>query len=110
MGQALDIDFDEAFSRMLQSRPRGDIEFWASQEVGYACRTRLSDKDARAKHRKAIVKYSKRSKEGRLPSRDLGRLTNQSNVVPVNELSRPSPNQFDKNSVFSRVAEMGRRA
>ncbi|HFQ4959223.1 TPA: hypothetical protein ACGUPM_002676 [Vibrio vulnificus] len=110
MGQLLEIDFDEAFSRMLHGRPNGDIEYWACQEVGFACRRYLTEKDARTRYRRALKKYTDKAKTGSLPVRDLMRLKDETNITPVTELKQPEPAAFAKGSVFERVAMMGRRA
>ena len=61
------LDYDQAFDRMIRQRTEGDVEYWANQEVGYRCRTQLSDEAARKLHRKALDKYTKRFNEGSLP-------------------------------------------
>ena len=110
MGREELVDTDEAFIRMLRGEPKGDIEYWASQEVGFICRGKLSEREARAKHRKVLKKYAKKAKAGSLPARNNLRLADKTDVKPINEITRPDPNRFDKNSVFARVAAMGARA
>ena len=110
MGREEMVDIDEAFTRMLRCEAKGDIEYWASQEVGFVCRGQLSEREARAKHRKALKKYAEKAKAGSLPARNTLRLADKTNVKPINEIKRPDPNKFNKNSVFARVAAMGARA
>lgn len=110
MGREELVDVDEAFTRMLRCEPQGDIEYWASQEVGFVCRGQLSEREARAKHRNALKKYAEKAKAGALPARNTMRLADKTNVKPINEITRPDPSKFNKNSVFARVAAMGARA
>lgn len=108
-GDQYQIDFDEAFERMIYQRSQGDIEYWANQEVGYSCR-RMSEREARAKHRKVMTKYKNKAKEGKLPRRNVVQIADKSAERSLKELNRPEPSIFERNSVFARVAELGRRA
>ncbi|AIW21337.1 hypothetical protein F0267_22235 [Vibrio coralliilyticus] len=110
LGDEYEIDFDEAFDRMIRQKTKGDIEYWANQEVGFSCRRQLNDRDARAKHRKALLKYREKDKQGKLPPRNLVRLADKSQERQLKDLKRPTPSQFKQGSIFSRVAELGRRA
>ncbi|CAK1721555.1 conserved hypothetical protein [Vibrio crassostreae] len=110
MGREELVDIDEAFIRMLRCEPKGDIEYWTSQEVGFVCRGLLSEREARAKYRKTLKKYADKAKDGSLPSRNAMRLTDKANVKSLNEIERPNPKKFRKNSVFARVAALGSRA
>ncbi|EJE8547612.1 hypothetical protein M5238_002335 [Vibrio vulnificus] len=109
LGLSLDIDFDEAFKRMIHGRPKGDVEYWACFEVGYECRRFLVNDKARAKFRKALKKYADKARAGTLPIRHLVKLSDKSKLVPVECLPRPEPTQFNHNSVFARVAALGKR-
>ncbi|CAK1698926.1 conserved hypothetical protein [Vibrio crassostreae] len=110
MGREELVDIDEAFTRMLRCEPKGDIEYWTSQEVGFVCRGLLSEREARVKFRKTLKKYADKAKDGSLPSRNAMRLTDKSKVTPLSEIERPNPKKFRKNSVFARVAALGARA
>ncbi|CDT90310.1 hypothetical protein AB4393_18540 [Vibrio splendidus] len=110
MGREELVDIDEAFTRMLRCEPKGDIEYWTSQEVGFVCRGLLNEREARAKYRKTLKKYAEKAKAGSLPSRNTMRLTGRANVKPLKEIERPNPKKFRKNSVFARVAALGARA
>lgn len=94
---------------MIRGKPQGDIEYWASQEVGFECRRYLTHEKARARYRKALKKYSDKAKSGSLPIRNLMQLDDKSSLVPVEKLDRPDPAQFNKNSVFARIAALGKR-
>lgn len=108
-GELIDIDYDAAFSRMIRGKPNGDIEYWASQEVGFSCRRHLEESKARAKHKRAIKKYIEKAKAGTLPARYLMQVEDKSKAIPVEQLNRPDPSQFASNSVFARVAALGKR-
>ncbi|WP_227739169.1 hypothetical protein, partial [Vibrio azureus] len=110
MGREVLVDVDEAFTRMLHGVPKGDIEYWASQEIGFICRTQLREREARAKHRKVLNKYAEKARAGTLPARNSLRLVDKTNVKPISEITRPDPSMFEKDSVFARVAAMGARA
>lgn len=110
LGQSIDIDFDEAFKRMIRGRPQGDIEYWATQDVGFECRRYLTNEKARGKYRKTLKKYSDKAKAGSLPIRNLMPPANKLNLVPVEKLDRPDPSQFNQHSVFARIAVLGKRA
>lgn len=110
MGREDLVDVDEAFARMIRGKPQGDIEYWTTQEVGFLCRSYLSERDARTKHRKALKKYTQKAKAGSLPARNTKRLQDRSNVKPISDIQRPRPEQFEQSSVFARVATMGARA
>ncbi|MCY9802675.1 hypothetical protein OTK51_04435 [Vibrio scophthalmi] len=103
------VDFDEAFDRMIRGKPKSDIEYWATQEVGYLCRSYLNERDARSKYRKVLKKYADKYRAGSLPARNQKRLQDKSNIKPICDIQRPMPEQFDKSSVFARVAAMGAR-
>lgn len=71
MGQGGGFDYEEAFDRMINKKPEGDVEFWASQEVGFKCRGHLPEDKARNVHKKAIDKYLKRQATDSLPDRNV---------------------------------------
>ncbi|CSB55483.1 Uncharacterised protein [Vibrio cholerae] len=110
LGQSIEIDFDEAFKRMIRGKPQGDIEYWATQEVGFECRRYLTQERARSRYRQALKKYSDKAKSGSLPIRNLMQIADKSNLVPVEKLDRPDPAQFNQNSVFARIAALGKKA
>ena len=85
-------------------------EYWAAQEVGFICRGYLSERDARAKYKKALRKYADKARAGSLPKRNTMRLHDKSNVKPISDIERPLPEQFERSSVFARVAAIGARA
>lgn len=110
LGQSLEVDFDDAFKRMLRDRPKGDVEYWAAQEVGFECRRYLSGEKARAKYRKALKKYTEKAKAGSLPMRNLVKIADKSQLKPIDELSLPDPSIFNQDSVFARIATLGRKS
>ncbi len=108
-GDLIEVDYDEAFTRMIRNKTIGDAEYWANREVGYACRNQLDEGRARAKHRKALKKYLEKAQLGSLPTRNLVQIEHKPSLVPsMNE--RPESSQFAKGSVFARIAAMGRKA
>lgn len=66
MAQDGDLDFDDAFERMIKRKPHGKVEVWASREVGSRCRKELPQDKARALHRRTLEKFFKREREGLL--------------------------------------------
>ncbi|WED23339.1 hypothetical protein L3Q72_06600 [Vibrio sp. JC009] len=108
-GELMEIDFDAAFSRMIRGNPKGDVEYWASQEVGYMCRCYLAEPKARAKHRDTLKKYIGKAKAGTLPVRNLMRIEDKSYEEEIAKRESPDPSRFPSGSVFARIAELGRR-
>lgn len=70
LGTDSGFDYDASFDRFIARESLNDIEFFAKQEVGFACRGQLSEKDARKKWTAAIKKYEQRRQEGTLPQRN----------------------------------------
>lgn len=70
LGKESGFNYDESFDRFINKEKLSDIEYFAGQEVGYECRTKLAEDKARKKWTQAVKKYEKRKVEGTLPNRN----------------------------------------
>ena len=62
------IDTDAAFDRMIKNKPPiDDVEKYARQECGYACRTQLAEDKARSKFKSCYMKWHERNQRGEMP-------------------------------------------
>ena len=71
-----DFDFDASFDRFIAKEPLNDIEWFASQKVGFKCRGQWAEDRARKEWKAAIEYYMKLDKEGKLPERGQQRIEN----------------------------------
>jgi hypothetical protein len=68
-GKDSGFDYQASFDRFINKERLNDIEYFASQDVGYECRTRLTEEKARKKWEQSVKKYEKRAEDGTLPDR-----------------------------------------
>lgn len=60
-----DINTDDAFDRLISRKPpASEVEKRTNGEVGFQCRTQLSEKDARALYSKTYLKWQERFDKG----------------------------------------------
>ncbi len=71
-----DFDFDASFDRFIARESLSDIEWFASQKVGFKCRGQWAEDRARKEWKAAIEYYMKLDKEGKLPERGQQRIEN----------------------------------
>lgn len=69
LGRESGFDYQASFDRFINHERLSDIEFFAAQDVGHECRTKLPEEAARKKWKAAIIKYEQRANEGTLPAR-----------------------------------------
>ena len=61
-----DFDFDASFDRFIAKEKLNDIEWFASQKVGFKCRGQWAEDRARKEWKAAIEYYMKLDKEGKV--------------------------------------------
>lgn len=81
MGKESGFDYDASFDRFINHEKLSDIEFFAAQDVGHECRTRLEEGKARKKWTQAIKKYEQRAEDGTLPKRGQKAIANTNKKV-----------------------------
>lgn len=68
-GKESGFDYDASFERFINHERLTDVEYFAAQDVGHECRTRLPEDKAKRKWKAAVQKYEERAQNGTLPSR-----------------------------------------
>lgn len=71
-----DFDYDASFMRFINKQELSDVEYFASKQVGYKCRTQLEESKARLEWTKAVKVYQEQERKGTLPPRGQKALEN----------------------------------
>lgn len=69
LATGFDFDYDASFDRFINQERLTDVEYFAARDVGYQCRTQLSEPAARKKWRESVTKYQRHAEAGVLPKR-----------------------------------------
>ena len=83
-----EADIDGAFDRMIKRDDAIDnIEYNTRQDVGYRCKTQLSEKDARKLFKDTYIKYQQKVRQGEfIADKDQLTLPESSQVTEVDKL------------------------